>query len=64
MTESRRYYPDLIAKRTSQDNSYSYTADLPRLKAATPISDECLHALNTGLSGRMYQYALKCFDQE
>lgn len=52
MTESRRYYPDLIAKRSAQPMS-DFT-DMPTLlRPANPNSDECLHAIHTQLGGGM-----------
>ena len=49
MTESRRYYPDLIAKRISEPMT-DHT-DMPNLRPATRYTDECLHALNSQLGG-------------
>ena len=49
MTESRRYYPDLIAKRISEPMT-DHT-DMPNLRPAIPNTDECLHALNSKLGG-------------
>ena len=49
MTESRRYYPDLIAKRISEPMA-DHT-EMPNLRPAIPNTDECLHALNSKLGG-------------